>query len=170
MEHLLKALFIHPCSWQCSEVEAGNRYRQKKSSYKYLRKVLPPAVQLTLPTAETFKQLYWRKTRLDTGVERALQSNTDGATSIFTRGGGEKLTDYGRQSALTDCKNKMAISFLFRMHNIFAWHKRTVWSHPYQAVTDKYSVCLLLNTLSQQLMCTQLLRPYKWGERAIKAD
>lgn len=61
---------------------------------------------------------------------------------------GKKLTDYSRQSALTDCKNKMAIYFVFRMLHIFAWHKRMVWSHPYQAVTDKYSACLLLNTVS----------------------
>lgn len=45
--------------------------------------------------------------------ERMLQSNTDGGTFIF-KWGGKKLTDYSRQSALTDCKNKMAIYFVFR--------------------------------------------------------
>jgi len=44
----------------------------------------------------------------------------------FSSEEGEKLTDYSRQSALTDCKNKMAIYFVFRMLHIFAWHKRIV--------------------------------------------
>lgn len=93
---------------------------------------------------------------LNMGVERVLQTNTDGGTFIFKWGQKKKkkLTDYSRQSALTDCKNKMAIYFVFRMLHIFAWHKRTVWSHPYQAVSDKYSACLLLNTASATDMYT----------------
>lgn len=104
----------------------------------------------------TTDQLYWKKKPmyLNMGVERALQTNTDGGTFVFKWGQEKTLTDYSRQSALTDCKNKMAIYFVFRMLHIFAWHERIVWFHPYQAVTDKYSVCLLLNTVSATDMYT----------------
>lgn len=47
--------------------------------------------------------------------ERACCKATQMGELSFLSEEGKKLTDYSRQSALTDCKNKMAIYFLFRM-------------------------------------------------------